>query len=851
MTQQLENGGRDLGSGLAEGAGTRDLAQLFHNHRDYVSDKWEQYIGIYEAELAPHLSIGEPLHLLEIGVQNGGSLEIWSKYLPRSSRIYGIDTDPKCASLRPPANVEIFIGDASDAETLDDRLGTSSFDIIVDDGSHRSDHVIASFENCFHRLRPGGLYFVEDLHCSYFASLGGGLRAEHSSVEYFKRLADALHADHFEDADLGGLAADELARLRALCRDLARITFYDSVVVIARLSGSKHRPYARMLTGSQSPVVDPSRVLPWLPVRQIRDLMLSPAADRTFSPGLRAGLVAAREELAALRDTTEALRANALAAEARTAALEGELRAARAAMEEARRARQVQIAELTWRLGEARDAAEAERARLEAASRAALRERDAVLGSTIWRATQPVRRLGYHLPPSIRRKLRRAVRAAFWIGTLQFRRRLAEWRATQTVRTLAPDPIPRVPIAEVAPAEEPAPATLPKLSLVPDLLATRFPALQPYPSFPVTGIRPRLSLVTDGIGPFSLFGGVGTAIILGALLANRLGADLRIVTRTETPDAAPVREVLLRNGVALDGGLEVVMVPHDGSVDLPLAADDVFLTTSWWTTRPTLGAVPPSRVVALVQEDERMFYPQGDDRLRCAETLSHPGLQTVVNTEMLFRHLLSCREPVTNLAQDGMWFEPAFPALAEIRSRKERRRRFFFYARPHNARNLFWRGIEALHAGAAEGLFPAEDWEMHWIGRDAPEVALPGGIVPRITPHLAWGEYHEFVASMDAGFVLMDTPHPSYPPLDLAAAGAAVLTNTHPGKESLSQYSDNILLAPPTVEGLVEGLGRLQALAEDDAERARRREADRIGRDWISALEPVVSRLADRFGAGV
>ena len=203
-----------------------------------------------------------------------------------------------------------------------------------------------------------------------------------------------------------------------------------------------------------------------------------------------------------------------------------------------------------------------------------------------------------------------------------------------------------------------------------------------------------------------------------------------------------------------------------------------------------------------------------------------------------------------NIAAKGMWFEPAFPARAEIRSRK-RRRRFFFYSRPHNARNLFWRGIEALHAGAAEGLFPAEDWEMHWIGRDVPEVALPRGIVPRITSHLAWGEYHEFVASMDAGFVLMDTPHPSYPPLDLAAAGAAVLTNTHPGKESLSQYSDNILLAPPTVEGLVEGLGRLQALAEDDAERARRRETDRIGRDWISALEPVVSWLADRLGAGV
>jgi hypothetical protein len=477
----------------------------------------------------------------------------------------------------------------------------------------------------------------------------------------------------------------------------------------------------------------------------------------------------------------------------------------------------------------------------------ALQHRDLVLGSTLWRATQPVRQLAHRLPPPVRRTMRRAVRATYWTVTLQFGRRYAEWQAVQTARALAPNPPAPEPLAP-APIS-PTPATLPKLSLVPDLLAAHFPALQPYPCFPVTGVRPRLSLVTDGVGPFRLFGGVGTAIILGALLANRLAADLRIVSRREPPDAAPIREVLLCNGIALDGALEVAMAPLDGSVDLPVTADEIFLTTSWWTTRATLAAATPSRIVALVQEDERMFYPQGDERLRCAETLLHPGLATVVNTEMLFRHLLSGREPLANLAQDGIWFEPAFPARGEPRP-KQRQRQFFFYARPNNDRNLFWRGIEALHAAVAEGLFPAEEWEMHWIGRDVPEITLPRGIVPRVRPHLAWGDYQKFIASVDAGFVLMDTPHPSYPPLDLAAAGAAVLTNTHPGKETLNRYSDNILLAPPSVEGLVEGLWRLQALAKDDPKRARHREEDRIERDWTAALEPVVSRLAARLRTG-
>jgi hypothetical protein len=65
---------------------------------------------------------------------------------------------------------------------------------------------------------------------------------------------------------------------------------------------------------------------------------------------------------------------------------------------------------------------------------------------------------------------------------------------------------------------------------------------------------------------------------------------------------------------------------------------DIVLTASWWATRSTLASVGASRILYLLQEDERMFYPFGDDRLRCAETLSEPGLRTLINTKMLFDH---------------------------------------------------------------------------------------------------------------------------------------------------------------------------------------------------------------------
>ena len=47
------------------------------------------------------------------------------------------------------------------------------------------------------------------------------------------------------------------------------------------------------------------------------------------------------------------------------------------------------------------------------------------------------------------------------------------------------------------------------------------------------------------------------------------------------------------------------------------ADDEIVMTTSWWTTRATLGStLPREQVLYLLQEDERMFYPAGDEQLR-------------------------------------------------------------------------------------------------------------------------------------------------------------------------------------------------------------------------------------------
>lgn len=406
----------------------------------------------------------------------------------------------------------------------------------------------------------------------------------------------------------------------------------------------------------------------------------------------------------------------------------------------------------------------------------------------------------------------------------------------------APQPQP-----VVASFEPPPPPT------VSDWLDARRSALRPINFFPAPLKGNRISIVTDAVDTSSLFGGVGTSLILAALVANRMRAKLRLITRTVAPDTRACGSVLSANGITLNGPLESVFAPHHGGRQLPVSDGDYFISSGpWWVTRCLLSSVRRDRIAYLLQEDERMFYPFCDERLRCEETLAENDLFTIVNSQLLFDHLTSGTDAIQGLSDRAIWFEPAFPGANAGASRRAntKKRNLFFYARPNNSRNLFATGIEALAGAIERGTFPASEWNIHLVGKEVPDLAFPRGVRPHRVEGLSWAEYQTFVQSMDAGFVLMDTPHPSYPPLDLAAAGAAVLTNSRGNKQSLSRYSDNIMVTQSNVPALRDGLARLAIAARDDATRATRVNNDRICRDWNVALEQTVESVVDRFENG-
>jgi hypothetical protein len=69
-----------------------------------------------------------PLRLLDVGVENGGSLEIWGEILPEGSEVLGIDSDPACADLGLP----VIVGDVTDPDWIKTALRGKWFDVVID-----------------------------------------------------------------------------------------------------------------------------------------------------------------------------------------------------------------------------------------------------------------------------------------------------------------------------------------------------------------------------------------------------------------------------------------------------------------------------------------------------------------------------------------------------------------------------------------------------------------------------------------------------------------------------------------------------------------------------------------------
>ncbi len=829
----------------------KTLLEIFFAHDSKVSDKWDSYLSLYDSMFAPFRN--KNIRLLEIGVQNGGSLEIWAKYFDQAEAIVGCDVAEKVGMLKfDDPRIRAVVSDATQPAMLD-ATGANQvpFDIIIDDGSHLSSHIIKSFVLLFPKLSENGIYVVEDVHCSYYPDYEGGLFESATAMAFFKRVADVINFEHWDvDRSVGDVLSEILSVYGCDDVDLSfletvhSIRFQNSTVIIEKAPKASNRIGRQVVKGEVEFVVD-GRLALNASDYQRQEFVLSGGEARTRQKS--------SDEL--LPELETAYKQNRA------------------------------------RIGE-----------LENSIALKTQEIDAIYSSTSWKLTAPVRLAS--------RGIKYALRRRPFVGQLPklstpdvdapvvdvprpWRQRILNksvgiydkhLRDVEIVRRLARAAIKRgwVPQSDVivarhaldvvaddtaeevngsaAVAEDAAPQTLQHIS-------TGVPGYHWSPPLnlavdPKLDADPRINVLLPSLLLKHMSGGPNTAVMLAGMLAER-GLNIRFLacdcsSEGKENEMFSHMEWLLKRPV--DQERFALVDAFDRSKPTFIGANDIFFATAWWTAQMARYAIPLTnhkKFIYLIQDFEPILHDASTLQARALETYDLPHIP-IINTRLLLDHLVreqvGCYEDA-EFANSALCFEPAldrnyyFPQ--PVSEKPADKKVLLFYARPSTAkRNLFEIGLVALRELVASGAIDNEGWDVFAMGERLDPIDLGKGMFLKPLPWLSFADYAERVRTADLLLSLMLSPHPSYPPLEMAASGKFVVTNSFSVKsaERLGDISPNILVAKPTTKSVSETLAKAVERINGGFSGYDPEGSLSLPRNWEESLSEVVSGLVDQVG---
>jgi hypothetical protein len=254
---------------------TRTITNLHRSNQGKVSNKWSSYLTYYDRLFDPIKD--QPIRILEVGIQNGGSLETWSRYFKNAEAILGCDIDEKCGALTfEDPRIDVIVGNANSDITFKKIAARGPFDVIIDDGSHLSEDILVGFLNYFPHIRPGGIYVIEDTHAIYQRDLTS-IHNSKSALGFFKDLTDIVsyqfwHKDKSIVLHLGAYLSVELPGFLSEGW-VDTVEFRNSIITIKKSLKPDHNKLGQMTVTGNTADVDPE------PLR-VKNLMLAHNAVR-------------------------------------------------------------------------------------------------------------------------------------------------------------------------------------------------------------------------------------------------------------------------------------------------------------------------------------------------------------------------------------------------------------------------------------------------------------------------------------------------------------------------------------------------------------------------------------------
>jgi hypothetical protein len=311
--------------------------------------------------------------------------------------------------------------------------------------------------------------------------------------------------------------------------------------------------------------------------------------------------------------------------------------------------------------------------------------------------------------------------------------------------------------------------------------------------------RPRLSLIIPTIASNKAFGGVMTALEFFLELGKRAAVDLRIVI--DNPETSSDRSLVDKRARALGLEPKNIVIVHAGPGNAAIAVrrNELFMTFNWWITLNLLPVLqsqqehfgqPALPFLYLIQEYEPQFYPFSTTHMLARSAFEPPWpCWGIFNTVELYNYFMSQGHRL----ERSFVFEPKLSdALRPFLTKESTRtRRIVVYGRPGIPRNCFSALLKGLRRWAQQ--YPEfKDWEVLSVGLPHRPFSLGDGRKMRSIGKLSLEAYAELLRETAVGMSLMSSPHPSYPPLEMAHFGVVTITNRYANKD-LSSSHDNII----------------------------------------------------------
>ncbi len=328
----------------------------------------------------------------------------------------------------------------------------------------------------------------------------------------------------------------------------------------------------------------------------------------------------------------------------------------------------------------------------------------------------------------------------------------------------------------------------------------------------------RINLLIPSINKEHFFGGTSTAFKLFNEIVRKTARQSR--ARIIITDARPNKTAFAQfrgyqicpNGVDIDNEKQLLIFNGNAKQDIFVGENDLFIATAWWTAysaqqiiaqQADLFDAAPKKLLYLIQDFEPGFYNWSSHYILAESTYrSTIPIIAVFNSSSLQGYFQMKSYPFFK----EYVFEPRLnPALQthDTQSDAVRKKTIIFYGRPSVDRNCFPLIIESLRRWVR--LQPnLHQWKIISVGEKHPPVDLGNGQVIESVGKLSLTAYAKLLAESAIGISFMISPHPSYPPLEMAHCGLLTLTNSFATKD-LAGFHENILslerLIPEEVAG--------------------------------------------------